>query len=348
MNLKKNKSQSQLLDSFISHPHFAMHPILVIAKKTLIFNVFNIKRVLICIILMVIVPVIMLLITPANSYITYEYYITEEFDIEYNIIIATLTETVGIIVFFYSFGLIFTLFISVSAAPLISEELKSGTMIILVSKPINRHGIVIGKLIAIFLFGIFVSIISLLIITVVGMIKFPFPDPLQFFLLHFIYSIFIIISFGGLSLGISCVFKKPRNAILIPIILIIFSYLIGIIIKAILVMTTSLGTPSIYDQMQLYHFDLSYHLANLYIALAELYVPGASNNFVWNNFLLYFGITKYNTNLYCDSSGDCSVLHNYIITTNYYLPIISSLILILIGLLLLFGGILFLKKRDIS
>lgn len=329
MTLNITKSTKQKTGGITRSPQINVNPILVIAKKTLIFNVCTIKRLIISIFVMVLVPAIVIAI--ANPI-----YLPAS---------ITLTEALGLILFFYTYGLVYPILISAAASPLIAEELKSGTLITLVSKPISRPGIVAGKLIALFIYGIIVSLISLLILIIISITKYPFPDLFQFFILNFVYSLIIMICFGGLSIGFSSLVKKPRNAILVPIFLIIFSFLVGIMIKSFITIGGA-GAASIYETFQIYHFDISYHMGNIYKALADIYVPGASNS--WGTFFLIFGITKYDPTLYCNEYGTCATVYNLTIPTNYYFPILSGLFLFLIGILLVIGGTLFLKTRDIS
>ena len=302
-------------------PKIKVNPILIIVKKTFIFDVCTIKKFIMSIILMTIVPVIVLSLAPFSSG-------------------DTISTALGAILFFYTYGLIFPLIIGTSAAPLISEELKSGTMLSLVSKPISREGIVLGKFIALLLFGMLASATSLIVMIIVGATRHPFPDNFDFFSINFLYSLIIIFCFGGMSLGFSSVFKKPRNVNLIPVIIIVFSFLVGIMIKQLLMWTPD-GTASIYEKYQLYHFDVSYHMANVYVLLMEQISEGSSRN--WGFFMIMFGV--YRPTL-CDPSDPypwCVEL------SNYYLPGVSVFMLVFVfGILLIIGGTLYFKKRDIS
>jgi len=331
MNLKIKKSKKHSIESFLSHPQININPIFIVAKKTLIFNVSTIKKLIVSTFLMIIVPVLVLFFYPSTAF-------TSE---------STLTEALGLILFFYTYGLIFPLLISAAASPLISEEIKSGTMITLVSKPISRPGIVAGKLFALYFYGILVNCISILIMMLIGIIRYPFPDLVQFFFIHFIYGLIIITCFGGLTLGISCIFKKPRNVTLIPVFIIIFSFLIGLFIKQfLLIFSLTGGDSNLYEEFLIYNFDISYHMANIYKWFNDLYVPGATDG--WGFFLLMFGVTKYDLTPYCNEIGECSRVWGVTTETNYYLPILSVILLILLGILLLIGGIYYFSRRDIS
>lgn len=305
-------------------------PILSIIKKTFIFNLCTPTKLIGAIIAIIIIPAFVLWLSP-----TYAFTST-----------TSLTEHLGLVMFFYSFGLMFPIAIGTSAAPLIAEEVSSGTMLTLISKPINRIAIVLGKFIALFIFGMVLSVLSLIILSLLAMLTFPFYDIHIFFGVNFLYSIIITIFFGGLTLGFSGLFKRARNVTIIPIVLVIFSYLILLIIKQFLIMSTMYSTQaSLYERFQLYHFDISYHLANLYTALAQALVPTGVSG--WGMFFQIFGVTKNAGISSCGSSGSCSITMDTVVA-NYYFPIFSNLFLLFLSIGLLCAGIIYFKRRDIS
>ncbi|MBN1803137.1 MAG: ABC transporter permease [Candidatus Lokiarchaeota archaeon] len=305
------------------------HPVLIITKDTLFSNLCSAKHFLISLLMVVIVPLIALFLLDVKL-------LNEN---------NTLTEQLGLVHFIYTNGLVFPIIITVSAAPLISEEINSGTMLTLVSKPLRREGIVLGKFIALFLFGSLLSTSSLLILSLAARLIWPFPDVMEFFIVNFIFSIVIIICFGGVTMGLSSMIKKPRNVILFPIIFIIFSFLLGIFIKMLLI-NPSIDGQSIYEKYQLYHFDLSYHMANIYLSMIDHTVPNAID--AWSTFLVVLGYRKYEAVWVCSPYFALCGLGSIPVVSNYYPPIVSSIILILIGVFMLMGGIFYLKKKDIS
>ena len=100
------------------HPKRKKITTLIIAKKTLLFDLLSVQKLIASILFMVLIPMIIqgfMTVTPG----------------------ATFLEEGGAITFtlyFYTFGLIYPIIIITSAGPLISEEINSGTMLILVSK----------------------------------------------------------------------------------------------------------------------------------------------------------------------------------------------------------------------
>ncbi|MBN1801621.1 MAG: ABC transporter permease subunit [Candidatus Lokiarchaeota archaeon] len=305
-------------------------PVLMITKKTFLFNLCTIKRFLISLLIMVIGPIFM-------YFFVNRALLTES---------SSLMYTQGLILFFYTYGLVFPIIIGVSAAPLIAEERNSGTLLTLVSKPMAREGIIIGKFIALFVFCVLLSLASITIVTIIGLLIWPFRDAGAFFLVNFIYSLIIIVFFGGLTTGLSALFKKSRNAMMFPILIIVFSFLIGLIIKQMLMWTVYGGETSLYEQFQLYHFDISYHMANIYTDMVDLIIPGVSDS--WGFFLLMFGAFKLQQTYICGSSGQYCYQYAIPVPSNYYTPILSMVVLLLIGILVLVAGTIYLKKKDIT
>ncbi len=325
-----NKYKPETITRDATHPQIETIPVLMITKKAFLFNLCTIKRFLISLFIMVIGPIVVYLFIDRNL-------LSEA---------STLMNTQGLVLFFYTYGLVFPIIIGVSAAPLIAEERNSGTLLTLVSKPIAREGIILGKFIALFMFCVLLSLANITIVTIIGLFIWPFRDAGAFFLLHFVYSLIIIICFGGLTTGLSAFFKKSRNAMIFPILIIVFSFLIGLIIKQMLMWTAYGGKPSLYEQYQLYHFDLSYHMANIYTSMVDQITPGVTDG--WGFFLLMFGAFKLKPIYFCDTYGGNCYLNAIAVPSNFYTPVLSVIVLVLIGALLLIGGTVYLKKKDIT
>lgn len=244
-------------------------------------------------------------------------------------------------IFFWSLGLAYTIFIGVSGAPLIADEVKSGTMLLLISKPISRIKIFLGKYIGVFLYGMLLSFISIFVIGWIGVLFQSgnidhFVSLIPFLTALYLYSLFILFLFTSITLALSSIFEKSRNASLGILLIVIFSYLAFMIIRQI--------AGANYAMFQLYHFDLGYHLGNIFILFVESLdaIPPATS---WQ---LMFGMLTgvYSTDSPIDPDQNIN-LGGYE-KTNYYLPISSLLIWLLIAVLLLAYGIISLKKREIS
>jgi ABC-type transport system involved in multi-copper enzyme maturation permease subunit len=310
--IKENLKEVNPLSGISSIPSIA------VIKKTFIFDLCTWRRLLISVVFMLLVPALIFAFMPLPS--------GEKSIIE----IAGL----GFVTWYYNFAILFPIIIIGSTGPLISEELRTGTMLFLVSKPINRTKIVISKFVALYLFGIVVSVVSLSIVCIIAAIKYPFVDIASYLGMNFLYSLIIIFFFGGITMGFSSIFERPRNVLLFPLALVIFSFLVFMMFKPLLI-GYGYGVNR-YEKYLLYNFDIGYHFANVFMWIGESFVPE-----IWDylgGLFTIFGITKYT------DTGDG---FEYVIT-HYYHPVASLFYLIIIGGIFLIIGTLVLKKRDIS
>jgi len=302
----------------------------IIIKKTY-RDISSLKKGLIVIPVMLVVPLLFLLIPPA---------------IDFGLVSPQHAATVNSFslvfpVFFWTLGIVFTIIIGTSGAPLIAEEIKTGTMLILISKPITRTRIFLGKYLAVFLLGMvlsFIAIFSIGWITVLvnsGNID-HFISLIPFLTALYLYSLFILFLFTSITMALSSILKKSKNVSVIIILIVIVSFVAFQFIRALV--------GDFYEGLQLYHFDLGYHLGNVFIFFMESFnvVPPSIS---WQNlFALLTGVYKFTNIIDPDQRIDLGGLEK----TNYYLPIFSLLIWIIIAVLLLVFGIHKLKKREIS
>lgn len=243
--------------------------------------------------------------------------------------------------FFWTLGLVYTIIIGTSGAPLIAEEIKSGTMLLLVSKPISRIKIFIGKYIAVYLYGMLISFFSIFAIGWIGVfIKSGnidhFISLIPFLTALYIYSLFILFLFTSITMALSSIFKKARSTSTLVILISILSYVAFLLIRTL--------TGQLYVTFQLYHFDLGYHLGNIFILFVETFnaVPPSISWQMW--FANITGVYSLGTSIDPDQNINLGGLEK----TNFYLPVFSLLIWILIAALLLVFGIWSLRKREIS
>jgi len=243
--------------------------------------------------------------------------------------------------FFWTLGLVYTIIIGTSGAPLIAEEVKSGTMLLLVSKPISRIKIFVGKYVAVYLYGMLLSFFSIFVIGWIGVFVKSgnidhFFSLIPFLTALFIYSLFVLFLFTSITMAFSSIFKKARSASILIIFISILSYIAFLLIKTL--------TGPFYVTFQLYHFDLGYHLGNVFILFIETLnaVPPSLSWQMW--FANISGVYSLGTSVDPDQNINLGGLEK----TNYYLPEFSLLIWILIAALLLVFGIWRLRKREIS
>ena len=310
--IEKNLKEGNPLPGISSIPSIAM------IKKTFIFDLCTWRRLLLSVVFMVLVPALILAFTPPSVLSGDEHVV----------------QLLGFATWYYNFAILFPIIIIGSTGPLISEELRTGTMLFLVSKPINRTRIVLSKFIALYLFGIVVSFVSLSIISIIAAIKFPFDDIGSYLGIFFLYSLIITFFFGGITMAFSSIFKRPRNVLLLPLALVIFSFLVIMMFKPFLLF----ATENWYEKYLLYNFDIGYHFANIFLWIGESFDPEILNYFT--QIFWMFGITK-RVETWNGYESDY-------VKTNYYPPVVSFLYLIVVAGIFLIIGIIMLKKRDLS
>ena len=298
-------------------------PTVILFKKTLFKDMFKIPKLVVSFILMIFGPLIAILTIPVG----YELY----FD--------SLNDFLGLTYSFYTYSIMFPIILTVVGAPLIAEELKSGTMLTLISKPISRGGILITKYLALTCFGFLINIVSLSLITLIAPLKYAFEGVADFFIINLLFSLIIQFFFQSIAFSFSCLFKKTRNAILMPLLIIIITFFVLMTFRPLFMyMYLDDSEVPIYIQFQLFHFDLGYHLFNAYIGLINIISGGVSENMMY--FLYMFGL--YTQEIDFDT-------WEYTFTRNdFYSPLGSLIFLLSIAIGLMFLGYFLFKKRDIS
>jgi len=295
----------------------------ILFKKTLFKDMFKIPKVLVSITLMAFGPLMAILAIPTGI----------EF---YN---NSLNDYLGLTYSFYTYCMMFPIILTVVGAPLIAEELKSGTMLTLISKPISRGGILITKYLALTCFGFLINIASLSLITLIAPLKYTFEGVADFFVINLLFSLIVQFFFQSIAFSFSCLFKKTRNAILMPLLIIIFTFFVLMSFRP-LFMYIYLGDSEvpIYIQFQLFHFDLGYHLFNAYVGVMNIISGGISENMMY--FLYMFGL--YTQKIDYDT-WEVTFTRN-----DFYSPLGSLIFLLSIAIGLMFLGYFLFKKRDIS
>jgi ABC-type transport system involved in multi-copper enzyme maturation permease subunit len=291
----------------------SLTPSLALIKKTLIFDLLTIRRIILDVFLMVLVPII------ALGFMA-EYLSGEEHLLEY----------LGFATWYYNFAIMFPIIIIGATGPLIAEELRTGTLLFLVSKPINRTRIVLSKFIALYIFGVVISLLSLSIVSLFAIIIHPqFVDIGEYIGLFFLYSLIINLFFGGITMGFSSIFRKPRNVTFLPLALVIFSFLVIMMFKPFIIF----APENWYEKYLLYNLDIGYHFANVFMWIGEPIVPEIEDYFIA---FVMFGMFEID---FDEGVGEL---------TNYYHPVGSFIYLIVIAIIFVVIGIMYLKKRDIS
>ncbi|MHA1670278.1 MAG: ABC transporter permease subunit [Promethearchaeota archaeon] len=212
-------------------------------------------------------------------------------------------------------------------------------MLTLISKPISRGGILTTKYLALTIFGIVINLVPLFLIVLIAPAKYAFEGVNEFFVVSFLFSLIIQFFFQSIAFGFSCLSKKTRTAIIIPLLIIIIIFFVLMMFRQFF-MFIYLGDSEdpIYIQFQLYHFDLGYHLFNAYIGIIDMISGGVSQNIIF--FFTAFGLYTQEIN---------EITWEYSFTRNdFYSPLGSLILIITSAIGLMIFGYFFFKKRDIS
>jgi ABC-2 type transport system permease protein len=189
----------------------------IVIKKTF-QDIYSLKKIILTLIIILILPLIYVLLPSIVDFGL----------ISPNHAATIISFTLIFPAFFWTLGLVYTIVIGTSGTPLIAEEVKSGTMLLLVSKPISRIKIFIGKYIAVYLYGMLLSFLSIFVIGWVGVFAKSgnidhFISLIPFLTALYIYSLFILFLFTSLTMAFSSIFKKARSASTLIIFIAIFS-----------------------------------------------------------------------------------------------------------------------------
>lgn len=171
-----------------------------------------------------------------------------------------------LISFVWTVGAFIAYVIIVSGTDSISKEEESGTLLLMVSKPISRFQFILGKFL-----GLLVTTLLLEILILFGSV-FIFwltlgLDPetvgalLSVAFWIFLYSIIVVILFDALAIAMSTLLKSQVLKITLSILLVGFIFTFGLILRS--------QWPSTYEKYHLGYIDPGYHLGNIYVSAVE-------------------------------------------------------------------------------
>lgn len=296
--------------------------LLTVFKKTLFIDLFNRWKFIFAIFFMIILPVVWLL--PQDAAILNDQ--------------SSLNEILGMVHIFFTYMTVLPFLLIYSSASLISEEIKMGTMLLLVSKPISRGEIMWGKYIALLFYNLIISVLSLGIVCLTAFLKHPFYDIIPFFWTQFLFSLIIIAFFGTLTMGLSMVFRNAKTTAVIPLMLMLVMTFLFFIVRPFLMMPT-LNGDIYYEAFQVYNYDLGYHFMNIYVWLYETLISQPPEGMIW--WLVAWGI-------YTIEYDELFPEFEFYTKTHYQPPHISLLIILIFTIIILLIGFIIYKRRDIN
>ncbi|MCF2144836.1 MAG: ABC transporter permease subunit [Candidatus Heimdallarchaeota archaeon] len=309
-----------------------------IFQKTLL-ELFSIKRVLPYLFLSFIFPVIF---TTALTNTLGDIYLM---NIDYQI--SVITNYFAFYAFFWNAGILLWLFSGLTASTFILSEINQGTMIFLLTKPIRRSTIYIGKYLGYLVNMIILQFFSLLIAltttcTIFRVSLKVFSVGMYYFIPIFLFSILLIASIGFIMGFLSIINRRAVVGVLVNMLLIIIIYFVGIIFR--------LAVPQYYTLYKLYLIDLGYQLSIIFIFLLGLFgfqpIPTFQQNMglFFGTYPSMFGqASKYLSNI--DPENGITVIAA---ENNFISPLVSLIFLASITILLLILGLVLLERKDIS
>jgi ABC-type transport system involved in multi-copper enzyme maturation permease subunit len=176
--------------------------------------------------------------------------------------------------FIWTAGFFLAFAVVTSAAGALSKELNDGTLLTLVSKPISRRQIVLGKMAAIVIHALLMVTVILLIQAVILWFVLPVEAPTFAALLAAIpwivlYSLLVILVFGSISLALSSLIDNQVVITVLACGVILFLFLFGPISGTWFSMK-----PQSYENNHVYMFDGAYQLGNAFAPALEQALGG--------------------------------------------------------------------------
>ncbi len=235
-------------------------------------DIFTLRRIIVYLVILLAVPVI-------TSFFMSSKISSYPIDMQ----VVKLTDYLFVLSYLWIAGIPLVFMSAGTISSIVTAERTQGTMLQLVTKPLRRWEIIIGKFLAFFILFAFVEILAFLL-SIYLMIYFSgchmsvFPSMLAFLPPLLLYSFIVSIFFGSIALLLSTALKKTAHTILIIAFLVMFFY-IGFLFFRLL------GTNT-YLKFYLNYLDIGYILGNVYISLLQGFSVDLSPNFQ-----LIFGFT---------------------------------------------------------
>ena len=168
--------------------------------------------------------------------------------------------------YFWVGGIVLVFFAAWIVSDFIAGEGSRGTLLSLITRPIHRWEVIFGKFLAYLIFVAVMEVIAIFIsiyvlVTVSGAHISVMWDLVPYIPILLLFTLFVAVVFGTIPLVLSTVSKSRVLVMILSAALIILMYLGFYIIRS--------GFPDFYVDNNLYHFDLGYHMGNIFISLTE-------------------------------------------------------------------------------
>lgn len=227
-------------------------------------------------------------------------------------------------------GLVLWIVASNTSSGLFASELHEGTMRLILSKPISRSELVIGKVGAM-MAGSMVYLVISFAVLLGSFCLFAFPDMditlhlLKYAFVMLFYGLFMTLFVGSVGSFLSTCFKKKVPALLI---LVSIGFLVFGVIPIIRLMA-----GEAYLKYHLYYFDMNYHFGlifNLFISPFGQVTTSASQLEMFTAFTNIYTRVPLDRDIVLGTMGMYQV--NHTINQTFIVSIYSILTAILYGL----------------
>lgn len=180
------------------------------------------------------------------------------------------TQVVATIAFTWAFGIPTMVLVAVLVANAIASEEQSGTLRILLSKPVKRWEYLLGKYLAIVLFT-YLVMISCLFVSVACVYFFGPVSPValgnSFFALlpaYLVYALLVAVFLTTIGTTAATVTANRLRTALATVAVpgLFFAFLFA---------RTFSGRSGVYEDFSLYLIDVNYHLGNVFVFVVEAF-----------------------------------------------------------------------------
>jgi ABC-type transport system involved in multi-copper enzyme maturation permease subunit len=170
------------------------------------------------------------------------------------------------VTYFWVAGIVLAFFASWIVTDFVAGEVSRGTLLSLITKPIHRWEVILGKFIAYIIFITIMEAIAIFI-TIYVLVTFSgahisvMGELVQYIPILLLFALFVALVFGTIPLALSTISKSRVLVMIIMAALVIVMYIVFYIIRS--------RDPDFYMDYQLYHFDIGYHMGNIFNSFIE-------------------------------------------------------------------------------
>lgn len=264
----------------------------------------------------------------------------------------TLVGYFMILTFMWMAGFYFAYVIANGGMEFVSKEEETGTLLLMVSKPIGRFEFILGKYLALVITSLILQMLMLsaaivLIWAVADLDHEIVGDLLELVPWLLIYSSIVSILFASITVFLGTLIRGRATMIAISTVIIALVFMAGLI--------TRIGWMDTYDSKSLYFIDPGYQLGNTYMALSENAESGQMIPKVQALFGMFTGGYKTGTEelvltTFLGSSAidpDIGAMQPSLDETNYINPFISVLFCLGVSGALLWGTKVSIERKEV-